>query len=166
MEEPVRDRISVKPLVRIYVIVSEKKFPLAGIEPRSPRTKNLRSERSSTVLAGPGRETHLCLTEIPPYRTGSSNLATSTRKKLYATNLLLYEEERSLEKWSYDVSILGSGMTSYIPTTQFYNTRHKLLHDCFCNTRLLLRAHVNQARKNTHVCSRLRFIYLPVEYQE
>ena len=28
--------------------------------------------------------------------------------------LSLYEEERSLENRSYDVSILGSGMTSYI----------------------------------------------------
>ena len=35
--------------------------------------------------------------------------------------LSLYEEERSLENRSYDVSILGSGMTSYIHTTQFYN---------------------------------------------
>ena len=40
LEEPVRDRISVKPLVRIYVIASEKKFPSAGIEPRSPWTKS------------------------------------------------------------------------------------------------------------------------------
>ena len=40
--------------------------------------------------------------------------------------LPLYEEERSLENRSYDVSILGSGMMSYIPTTQFYNkTWHK-----------------------------------------
>ena len=32
-----------------------KRPPAAGIEPRSPRTKILRSERSTTELAGPGR---------------------------------------------------------------------------------------------------------------
>ena len=33
-----------------------KRPPAAGIEPRSPRTKFLRSERSTTELAGPGAE--------------------------------------------------------------------------------------------------------------
>ena len=50
--------------MRIYVIASEKKPPSAGIEPRSPRENVLRSERSSTVLAGPGGG-HIYSSHIP-----------------------------------------------------------------------------------------------------
>ena len=57
-------------------------------------------------------------------RMGSSNLATSTRKKLYATNLLLYEEERSLGNWSYDV-IMSQSDVIY-STTQHYNDTSNL----------------------------------------
>ena len=50
--------ISVNPSYKInpfYEINSRlKRPPAAGIEPRSPRTKFLRSERSTTELAGPG----------------------------------------------------------------------------------------------------------------
>ena len=48
---------------------------------------------------------------ISNYRTSSSNHATSISERLLR-QLLLYEEERSLGNWSYDV-ILESGTTSY-----------------------------------------------------
>ena len=40
-------------------------------------------------------------------------------RKVVFNSLSLYKGERSPENLSYEVSILGSGMTSYIPTTQF-----------------------------------------------
>ena len=93
------------------------RFPLKGTKVRpSPRFFLFRRDLRSQT----------CLTETTNYRTSSSNHATSKKKSnnpIYWRKLVfkssLYEGERSPENRSYDVSILGSGMTSYIPTTQF-----------------------------------------------
>ena len=53
-----------------------------------------------------------CLKKYFTLLDNSFNLATSTRKKLYATNLLLYEEKRSLRNWSYDVTATWSGIST------------------------------------------------------
>ena len=52
LEEPVR-QLDFPSNMHCELIIASEKQSSAGIEPRSPRTKILRSEHSSTVLAGP-----------------------------------------------------------------------------------------------------------------
>ena len=50
-----------QPYLRIYFITTEKRNPTASIEPRSPANEKLRSECSSTRLAGPCTSLIICL---------------------------------------------------------------------------------------------------------